>query len=134
MGLDMNMYATLDDTLTMEKLYEEDYQDHTGLSWYWRKANQIHGWFVKNVQNDNDDCGLYEVSIGQIKKLRDEVNFTLATKNTAGLPPTTGFFFGSSAVDEWYWEDLADTKRYLGEMLDLYDSDPETKFYYTSSW
>ena len=28
----------------------------------WRKANQIHGWFVKNVQDEEDDCGYYEVS------------------------------------------------------------------------
>ena len=26
---------------------------------YWRKANQIHNWFVQNVQNGNDDCGSY---------------------------------------------------------------------------
>ena len=24
---------------------------------YWRKANQIHAWFVDNVQQGNDDCG-----------------------------------------------------------------------------
>lgn len=133
MGLDMNMYAVENDTLTMEKLYEESYYaDLKG--WYWRKANQIHGWFVKNVQNNNDDCGLYEVSIDQIKKLRDEVNFTMATKNTAGLPPTEGFFFGSSAVDAWYWEDVADTQRYLKEMIEDYEANPQTKFYYTSSW
>ena len=130
----MNMYAVENDTLTMEKLYEEDFHKHYSQSWYWRKANQIHGWFVKNVQNDNDDCGLYEVSIDQIKKLRDEVNFTLATKNTAGLPPTAGFFFGSSAVDEWYWEDVTDTQRYLKEMIEDYEDNPQTKFYYTSSW
>lgn len=28
---------------------------------YWRKANQIHKWFVDNVQDGNDDCGTYEV-------------------------------------------------------------------------
>jgi len=26
---------------------------------YWRKANHIHGWFVKNVQKGKDDCGTY---------------------------------------------------------------------------
>ena len=133
MGLDMNMYAVENDTLTIEKLFEEDYYADLKC-WYWRKANQIHGWFVKNVQNNNDDCGLYEVSIDQIKKLRDEVNFTLATKNTAGLPPTEGFFFGSSAVDDWYWEDVTDTQRYLKEMIEDYEANPQTKFYYTSSW
>ena len=29
---------------------------------YWRKANQIHAWFVANVQGGKDDCGDYDVS------------------------------------------------------------------------
>jgi homoserine trans-succinylase len=29
---------------------------------YWRKANQIHQWFVDNVQNGDDNCGDYYVS------------------------------------------------------------------------
>lgn len=29
---------------------------------YWRKANHIHNWFIKNVQNGKDDCSVYEVS------------------------------------------------------------------------
>ncbi len=28
----------------------------------WRKANQIHNWFVQNVQHGVDDCGLYIVA------------------------------------------------------------------------
>lgn len=36
---------------------------------YWRKANQIHNWFVKNIQNGVDDCGLYEVSRQQLQEL-----------------------------------------------------------------
>ena len=36
---------------------------------YWRKANQIHKWFVKHVQNNVDDCGTYEVSVGQLRDL-----------------------------------------------------------------
>jgi hypothetical protein len=28
---------------------------------YWRKANQIHSWFVKNIQDGNDDCGEYSL-------------------------------------------------------------------------
>lgn len=38
---------------------------------YWRKANQIHGWFVKHVQNDVDDCGSYLVTKEQLEKLLD---------------------------------------------------------------
>ena len=36
---------------------------------YWRKANQIHNWFVKNIQDGNDDCGYYEVSRQQLQEL-----------------------------------------------------------------
>lgn len=38
---------------------------------YWRKANQIHAWFVDNVQNKIDDCGYYEVSKESLKELYD---------------------------------------------------------------
>ena len=36
---------------------------------YWRKANQIHNWFVKNVQDGTDDCGQYEVTKEQLEEL-----------------------------------------------------------------
>lgn len=38
---------------------------------YWRKANQIHQWFVNNIQDGNDDCGNYYVSTEQLNSLRD---------------------------------------------------------------
>ena len=36
---------------------------------YWRKANQIHNWFVENVQNGEDDCKSYEVSRKELETL-----------------------------------------------------------------
>lgn len=36
---------------------------------YWRKANQIHKWFVDNVQDGVDDCDYYEVTKEDIEKL-----------------------------------------------------------------
>jgi hypothetical protein len=38
---------------------------------YWRKANQIHRWFVENVQGGEDDCGTYYVEKEQLRALRD---------------------------------------------------------------
>lgn len=38
---------------------------------YWRKANAIHNWFVKNVQEGSDDCKEYHVSREQLKELLD---------------------------------------------------------------
>lgn len=38
---------------------------------YWRKANQIHAWFVENVQGGEDDCGAYKVDKEQLEDLLD---------------------------------------------------------------
>lgn len=38
---------------------------------YWRKANQIHNWFVENVQEGVDDCGTYYVEIEKLQELVD---------------------------------------------------------------
>ena len=45
---------------------------------YWRKANAIHNWFVKNVQNGDDDCREYVVSEVELKDLLDRVTEILA--------------------------------------------------------
>lgn len=38
---------------------------------YWRKANMIHDWFVKNAQDGEDDCRNAYVSFEQLQELRD---------------------------------------------------------------
>ena len=44
---------------------------------YWRKANQIHNWFVQNCQNGVDDCGRYAITVADLKKLKEVVRQTL---------------------------------------------------------
>ena len=46
---------------------------------YWRKANQIHSWFVENVQKGEDDCGDYWISDEQMQELLDTVRQVLAS-------------------------------------------------------
>jgi len=50
---------------------------------YWRKANAIHHWFVKNVQDGNDDCGKYDVSEEKIDELIDSCQTLLSEVETA---------------------------------------------------
>ena len=38
---------------------------------YWRKANAIHDWFVKNCQEGQDDCREYWVTREQLQELYD---------------------------------------------------------------
>jgi hypothetical protein len=49
---------------------------------YWRKANQIHKWFVDNVQGGNDDCGRYFVSKKQLKELKEICQKVLSETET----------------------------------------------------
>ena len=100
---------------------------------YWRKANQIHKWFVDNVQRGIDDCGEYYVSHEKLQALLDLVNRALAERNPTLLSPQGGFFFGSTDIDEWYWKDLKNTKTKLERIFALPEMS-KLSFYYTSSW
>ena len=50
---------------------------------YWRKANQIHRWFVNNVQEGVDDCGIYEVYGEQLLELVELCRRVLADHSLA---------------------------------------------------
>lgn len=39
---------------------------------YWRKANAVHAWFVKNTQNGVDECQTTSVTLEQLKALRSD--------------------------------------------------------------
>lgn len=101
---------------------------------YWRKANEIHNWFVKNVQDGVDDCGEYYVSAEQLQELLDTVNKVLKSRDPAVasslLPTTSGSFFGSTEYSEYYWESLERTKTILENAL----AQKELTYTYQSSW
>lgn len=100
---------------------------------YWRKANQIHQWFVDNVQNGEDNCAEYYVDRAKLIELRDLCKLALKDKGKAEelLPTQSGFFFGSTEIDEWYWQDVNLTVEIINKCLEM----PDTwTFKYQSSW
>ena len=99
---------------------------------YWRKVNAIHAWFVKNVQNEEDDCREYYVPREKLSELREVCRKTLFDKNPDLLPPQSGFFFGSYDIDEWYWEGIKNTIKQIDRVLNIQDD--SLSFYYQSSW
>lgn len=105
---------------------------------YWRKANQIHGWFVQNIQNGQDECDEFDVPITKLKELRDLCVRVKTEKNAELLPPLPGFFFGSYEIDEWYWKDIDYTIEQLNRVLDAIPGDEVNStflhFTYQSSW
>jgi hypothetical protein len=148
MGLDMYLSAKryLSDYTPKEKEVAETIRnmpmfDSAGLrvkevsceAMYWRKANAIHGWFVDNVQGGEDNCREYWVSNEKLTQLLELCKTVIETKNPDLLAPRGGFFFGSTDVDDWYYEDLQNTVDGLEKLL----GNPEMQgwsFYYQSSW
>ena len=100
---------------------------------YWRKANAIHDWFVTMVQDGEDDCKEYFVDTEQLEELVSLCNEALATKDTDLLQTSSGFFFGSTEYDEYYWDEITRTRDELSKLL----TNPQAKhwdFYYRASW
>lgn len=109
---------------------------------YWRKANAIHNWFVTNVQEGEDDCKEYVVSISKLQELLETCKEVYKAKDTdtaeevadEKLPTTSGLFFGSTDYDEYYYQYIKDTIEIL-EGLNLYNEENMYIYYrYSSSW
>jgi hypothetical protein len=129
---------------------------------YWRKANQIHGWFTQNTEELQADVKYYvtktdlEVLLETCKKVLEVLEGSpKVTKQVVGgwkdgaeymvdvevydnnvvkdiLPPTQGFFFGSDTIDDWYKEDIVNTIKFLEEELPNCEDGDDFEYY--ASW
>ena len=116
----------------------------------WRKANQIHGWFVDNCQYGDDNCRSHHVFADQLVELYKVIKFlgrippfsfnkpfipAPAQLRLARelLPTRSGFFFGSIEYDEGYFYNIRKTRDILKKVLK-----PSTinnwQFSYHASW
>ena len=103
-------------------------------SWYLRKANAIHKWFVDNAQNGVDDCGYYpidDVLDDFIVQASDVLNGHVLADE--GMPTQSGFFFGGTEYDDWYYKELKNTiarfKRFKAKFRK-----GKWNYFYHSSW
>lgn len=153
-SLEVNTISDFDDHFTPDvtkHIFDEN-KGQSNWNWfriireigYWRKANAIHQWFVKNVQNGVDECEAHLITKDIIAKLRTDVKTVLDAKDQdmkdesfevaeATLPTQSGFFFGGTDYDEYYYESLTDTLEICDKLLN--DVDFENNYIvYQSSW
>lgn len=99
---------------------------------YWRKANHIHKWFVDNVQDGEDNCEKYYVSDDDLKELLKVCKEVLEDKSKAEelLPTQSGFFFGGTQYDKYYFEQI----KYTIEIIEKALSVDDLEYCYQSSW
>lgn len=113
---------------------------------YWRKANAIHNWFVQELADGEDNCQPIYVNREDLTTLRDLLSDVLRVKDRQEanpdealptpedlLPTESGFFFGSTEYDEWYWMQVEYTRDRLTTIL----ANPKFEdfdFEYRASW
>lgn len=100
---------------------------------YWRKANAVHDWFVRECQDGEDECRPHYVSREKLTELKELCEKVLANRKSASelMPTSSGFFFGSQEYDQYYFEDLEQTVEIVDRALTL---PKEWDFEYRSSW
>ncbi len=105
---------------------------------YWRKFNALHNWFVSNCQDGNDDCREYYVGSEKLKELLETLNKVKEFKNDPTnkelkelLPTASGFFFGGTEYDKYYFDEV---ERTIGIIEGLMSEDNNGDYYYDSSW
>ena len=107
---------------------------------YWRKANQIHGWFVENCGDGVDECQVIPVRRERLVELHSICGQLLDTGSRELamelLPPTPGFFFGHYEIDEGYWNDIQHTFDGLTKVLEDIPEDRSWDYdiEYQASW
>lgn len=99
---------------------------------YWRKANAIHQWFVMNCQDGTDNCREAYVGEEKLNELLDICKKIRADNSHAAelLPCQSGFFFGPTEYNEWYFANIDQTIKILEGALTETGGD----IYYQSSW
>lgn len=130
MGLDMYLYGV------KSQFDQHDYNiGHVMTATeigYWRKANQIHRWFVDNVQDGRDECKIHELGKEKLEELLSICKQIKENPEQASklLPTQQGFFFGSYEYDEFYMMDIEETIMICEWAL----SQDYDWFMYQSSW
>lgn len=103
---------------------------------YWRKANAIHQYFVSKCANGVDECQEIEIYRDTLVALKDICGQLSLTKDVEQakklLPPQSGFFFGSTEIDERYFNDVEYTYELLNKVLEKIPEDYD--FIYRASW
>ena len=133
---DNQAFKDIVSALELGDIVEED--SWTGLTvqipvGYWRKANAIHGWIVNEFAGGEDNCQQIYIPRVGMEQLRDLCHQVITgdTDPNEALPPQSGFFFGSTNIDEWYMQDIKYTYDLLTRLL---SNEKIDSFIYQASW
>lgn len=138
MGLDMTLKVKSDFSNPIDGIVSQ-----TRNAIVWRKANQIHRWFMEHCAPDGcegpADLDFNQADLPathtQLVALRDLCKEAYKTENPTLLPPCDGFYFGSTDLGEYYWDEIDRTEMELTALLNEKCPSGETRsYFYHPSW
>ena len=103
---------------------------------YWRKANQIRNWIVRNTDYPEDGNLIdFPLTKNDLESLLSDCKRVLLDHSLAPelLPTQSGFFFGSIEYDDFYYEELEYTIEKIEDILNMTDFETQ-EIYYTEWW
>ncbi len=138
-------YSQLDDAVRERGVYSKWLSVFEDIG-YWRKANQIHSYFVEQCQGGIDECQTTRISKKKLTKLMSLCKEAIALKEIylndgiiqgkgceEILPTASGFFFGGTEFNEWYFQDIEETIEIISKVIKETDFKTQTIFY-RASW
>ena len=97
----------------VNEIIEKSYAPHIA---YWRKVNFIYHYFDSMGLLDHDsECAWADRE--ELEDILSRCEKVLKEKDLTLLPTQSGFFFGNTDYDEWYFYDVKDTKKKLKKVL-----------------
>jgi len=89
---------------------------------YLRKANAIHSWIVDNCAGGTDECQPIYMDYDALEELHNTCRIVLENKDDPDkiieiLPTSSGFFFGGTEYDEWYFADVQAMYDFLDKLV-----------------
>ena len=103
---------------------------------YWRKANQIRNWIVRNTDYPEDGNLIdFPLTKNDLESLLSDCKRVLLDHSLAPelLPTQSGFFFGSIEYDDFYYEELESTIEKIEDILNMTDFETQ-EIYYIEWW
>lgn len=98
----------------------ESFVEHEDM--YYRKVNCLYAYFADRL--DHEQCLVTKADVEDIIDRASKVLLAHNEETSAELLPTqSGFFFGSTEYNEWYYDDIADVHKQFTKYLEDWTDD-----------
>lgn len=112
MGLDIYLYKE-----PIDANGSEADQEQVG---YFRKVNCFLDWVDKNV-GTVENCESLPIPKDKLVLLKETLDKVSTENCDEVLPTTSGFFFGNTEYNEYYWQDVEELKEWVDKTLNEFD-------------